>query len=368
MIRNLPVILCLFSVLAGAQTASGSQSGNASEAQAQLPPASAEPATPGVPAAKPVPATAPVIIIKGLCPPASRRAPASAKPPACQTVVTRAQLEQVFSLVRPNLPANARRNLALEYVQFLAMANAARKAGVEKDPQVQKQLELSRMQVLANAYARKLAQQFGDVPQPEMEKYYNDNVARFGQVTLRRIYIPKTAPAENKTTDEAATKAALQGIRDRAAKGEDFDKLQQEGLTATQQKGNSTPTVIGEKRRGMLPPNHEDEVFKLQEGEVSPLYEEASGYFIYKIEKKGMVPLPQVKDEIQRHLQQEKMRAAMEKIRNSVMPTFNEDYFKDETHPPPASATPGAQSAPAPGNAPASEESAPPPPSPPAPK
>jgi hypothetical protein len=305
-----------------------------------------------------------VIVIKGLCPAASGRAPATAKPPACQTVVTRAQLEQVISIVRPNLPPNARRNLALEYVQFLAMANAARTAGVEKDPQVQKQLELSRMQVVASAYARKLAQQFADVPQPEIEKYYNDNAARFEQVTLRRIYIPKTAPPENKPPDEAATKAAVQGIHDRAAKGEDFDKLQQEAWTATQQKGNPTPTAIGEKRRGMLPPNHEDEVFNLKEGAVSPLYEEASGYFTYKIEKKGMVPLPQVKDEIQRNLQQEKMRAAMDKIRNSVSPTFNEDYFKDETPPPPAAAIPGVQPGSAPTGPPASKETTPAPPSP----
>jgi hypothetical protein len=114
----------------------------------------------------------------------------------------------------------------------------------------------------------------------------------------------------------------------------------------------------------MLPPNHEDEVFNLKEGAVSPLYEEASGYFTYKIEKKGMVPLPQVKDEIQRNLQQEKMRAAMDKIRNSVSPTFNEDYFKDETPPPPAAAVPGAQPGSAPTGPPASKENTPAPPSP----
>jgi peptidyl-prolyl cis-trans isomerase C len=300
-----------------------------------------------------------VITIKGLCPAAPRRAATAVKPPPCQTVITRAQLEQVISVVRPNLPAAGRRNLALEYVQFLAMTDAARKAGIENDPQVQKQLELSRMQVVASAYTRKLAQQFADVPQPEIEKYFNDNAPRYEQVTLLRIYLPKPAPAEAKTPDAAATKTVAQTIRDRAAKGEDFEKLQQEAFTATQQKGNPSPTEIGEKRRGMLPPKHEEEVFKLKAGEVSPLYEEAAGYFIYRIEKKGMVPLAQVRDEIQRTLQQEKMRAAMDKIRNSVSTTLNQDYFKAETPPPTPPAVPSASPAPEEDNGP------PPPPQPP---
>jgi parvulin-like peptidyl-prolyl isomerase len=342
-----------------------SPQGSATPAPSQATPAQPMPAAPGgaKPEAKPetkapeknIPENAPVIVVKGLCAakPAPVKPAAAASRPAgeCKTVITRAEWERVINVVRPGLPAQARRPLAQEYVKFLALATAAGKAGLEKDPEVQERIKLSRMQQLASAYTKDMAKKAADVPAADIADYYKKNSAQFEQVTVKRIYVPKPAPVEGKQPDEAVAKASAQKLRDRAAAGEavvvsladeldvgrgdllsaaageDFEKLQKEAFEQTGNKGTPPAADLGAKRRGALPPQHEDQLFKLKAGEISPPYEEASGFFIYKVEKKSEAPLDEVKAEIQRTLEQEKMRQNVEKVTNSVTPELNEAYF-----------------------------------------
>jgi hypothetical protein len=304
-----------------------------------------------------VPPTAPVITVNGLCaskPAASSTAKAgtAAQKPAaaCKTVVTKKQWEDLVKTVRPNLPATAQRPLAQEYVAFLTLADAGRNAGLEQDPEVREKLRLSRMQILASAYTQKLQKKYADVPASEIDAYYKQNSKQFEEVTLKRIYVPKPAAAEGKPPDDAASKTLAEKIRERAAAGEDFEKLQKEAFEGTSNKGTPPPTSLGGKRHGTLPPKQEEAIFNLKPGEVSPVYEEASGFFIYKVESKGTAPLNDVKPEIQRILETEKLRSALEKLKGSVRPAFNDQYFG----PPPSESSHNQMTPPEhPGGAPA---------------
>lgn len=301
-----------------------------------------------------LPPTDPVITVDGLC--GSKPAPktagsaaaktgaASAKPAVgCKTVITKKQWQDLVNTVRPNMPATAQRPLAQEYVTFLTLADAGRDAGLENDPEVKERLRLNRMQILASAYTQRLQKKYAEVPESEIEAYYKQNSSKFEEVTLKRIYVPKPAAAEGKQPDEAAAKALADKIRGRAAAGEDFEKLQKEAFETTDNKGTPPPTSLGAKRHGTLPPKQEEAVFNLKPGEVSPVYEEPSGYFIYKVESKGVAPLADVKQEIQRTLEAEKMRAALEKLKDSVKPVFNDQYFG-----PPPNETGGGKPGPSP--------------------
>ena len=302
-----------------------------------------------------------VITIKGLCSAAATKAAAgsrTARPSAsaepCETVVTRKQLELLIDTVRPNLQPAQRRMLAQQYAELLVMANAAGKAGVDKDPKVQEQIRLQRLQILATSYTREIQQKEAEVPQADIEKYYQQHLEKYEQAKLLRIYVPIVATEEGKPPDAAATKALAEKIRERAAAGEDFDKLQKEAFTAANSKGTPPSADMGERRRGTLPPKQEDAVFKLKAGEVSPPLEEASGFYIYKAVSKDQVPLEKVHDEIKATLGRERFRESMEKLRTAVKPTFNEAYFESGTPPatsaapaPPAAPTPPAEAAPA---------------------
>ena len=390
----LALMMCLCTLLALGQT-------NSSQA-----PTPATPSTPAAQGEKPgkpaAPAPSPsakrqaeesqevgpnaiVITIKGLCSTpapkaaASKTAPASAatKPAACQTVVTRKQLEMVIETVRPNLQPAQRRMLAQQYVELLLVANAATKAGIEKDPKVKEQIRLSQLQILATSYTRERQQKEGEVPEADIQKYYKEDAAKYERAKLLRIYIPMVTE-EGKPADTAVSKLLAEKIQQRAAAGEDFDKLQKEAFSAASSKGTPPSADLGERRRGTLPPKQEEAVFSLKAGEVSSALEDGSGFYIYKVISKDTVPLDTVHEEMKTTLGRERMREAMEKLRSSVESTFNPAYFGSpappaaggEIAPPPAPrptpAAPGAAAAPAqPAATPGTPEA--PKPSPPAP-
>jgi len=365
----LVAVLCLCSLLATGQAvppqAPTTASPKGAEQKPAAPAAKSSSAKPKAAASKEVGPDAAVITIKGLCSAAAPKAgpktaggSAAAKPATCETVVTRKQLELLIETVSPNLQAAQRRMLAQRYAELLLMANAASKAGLEKDPKVQEQirvsklqvqehLRLAKLQVLASSYSRQMQQKEGDVPQADIEKYYQENSTKYEQAKLLRIYVPMVATEEGKPPDAAATKALAEKIQQRAAAGEDFDKLQKEAFAAASNKGTPPSADMGERRRATLPAKEADTVFGLKAGEVSPPLEEASGFSIYKVVSKDQVPLDKVHDEIKATLGRERLRESMEKLRASVKPTFNEAYFGSEAQPATA-ATPAPPAAPSP--------------------
>jgi peptidyl-prolyl cis-trans isomerase C len=356
---TLILIMCLGSLVATAQTGSPQAPAAPTPQTHATPgqkPSEARPATqppyakPPAADAKEVAPDAPVITIKGLCTapkPASSKTAATAtaaKPAPCQTVVTRKQLELVIETVRPNLQPAQRRTLAQQYAELLVIANAATKAGTEKEPKVQEQMRLSKLQILASTYSRETQQKESEVPPAEIEKYYKEHASQYEQAKLLRIYVPIVTAEEGKPPDVAATKIVAEKIQQRAAAGEDFEKLQKEAFANS--KGTAPSTELGERRRGTLPPKQEEAVFALKAGEVSPVLEEASGFYIYKAVSKEGVPLDKVRDEIKGTLARERAREVMEKLRTSVQPTFNEAYFGSA--PPPSAAGEITPHAPAP--------------------
>jgi peptidyl-prolyl cis-trans isomerase C len=268
----------------------------------------------------------------------------------------------MLAVINRPIPPQFRRQVAEQFVNLYELANAGSKAGLDKDPKVTERLKLSRLQVLGSAYVDKLKEEH--VPESAIDAYYKANAPQFEEINLKRVYVPKPVPAEGKPADEAAAKLVAQKIRDRAAAGEDFEKLQKEAYDATSNKGTPPPTDMGAKRRGSLPPKHEEEVFKLKAGEVSPPYEEQSGFFIYKVEKKDVAPLDQVRPDIERKLQEEKTKEALEKLKGSVTPVYNEAYFGPAATAagapgePPAGPTPRPGRRPPPRPSPASGEGA----------
>ena len=345
------LVVSLGSLVAAAQSSS-SQPATQKPADAQQKDSDAK-ATPRAnsPAAKSegagskeVAPNATVITIKGLCSaPVSKTATtktaatkasgsAAAQSASCETLITKKQLDAVIEAVRPNLPAPQRRMLAQQYVELLTMANAASKAGLEKDPEVQEKLRLAKLQVLAQSYTRDMQKKDSEVPQADLEKYYKDNASKYEQAKLLRIYIP-IVTAEGKPPDTAATKLIAEKIQQRAAAGEDFDKLQKDAFAVAENKGTPPSVDMGERRRGTLPPKQEDAVFALKPGAVSPALEETSGFYIYKIVSKEQLPLDRVRDEIKGILSRERFRDQMEKTRTSVQPTFNDAYFGGPSSP-----------------------------------
>jgi hypothetical protein len=297
-------------------------------------PAKNEPAKPAQPApnlqgrpaeaAESLPDSAPVITIKNLCTDGSTA-------PSCSTVITKGQFEHILDSVLPSgmkLPPASKQQIAHQYASLILMSTAAKKAGVtENDPEVQARVELATKSAIAQSYDRRLHEE-AKPTDVEIEKYYKDNPSAFEEVTLARLYIPRATPSKSKPADEAAEKAAAEKLRQRAAAGEDLDKLQKEAFTSSGNTGTPPPTQIGPRRRGQgLPPDQETAIFALQPGSVTQLLENPAGWYVYKVISKRQVPLSEVKDEISAKLQQQKYTDERDAINKSVDTQLNTAYF-----------------------------------------
>ncbi len=338
----------------------------ATMAWGQAPPTPA-PATPPVPVdnSASVPPNGAVITIEGVCAPQPKPAaakgaaakPASAKTPEgkssadCKTVITKAQFELLANNLAPNITPQMKKQLASVLPRLMAMADDAKKQGLDKTPQYKERVKFRTMQVLAEALQQKIQEEAANVPDADIEKYYKDHPENFEQYNLDRIFVPrtkqeaelKTEPGNEKLTeDEQKAKEAAENakeeegqqamnkladdLRTRAAAGEDFIKLQKEAFEAAGMKIESPTVNLPSIRRTGLSPAHAA-VFDLKAGEVSPVISDAGGHYIYKLNSKTEVPLEQAKGEIHSRLQNERMREQIEKLNSSFKVETNEAYF-----------------------------------------
>jgi PPIC-type PPIASE domain len=312
-----------------------------------------------------VPAEAPVITIKGVCDPSASQSPAL----ECRTEITRAEFEKVVDAVQPNMPARARRQFANRYANILAMSIKAKEMGLDKGPDYEERMKLARMQVLATALNKEIQQKASEITDKEVEDYYHNNLSKFEQAELLRIYVPKTVQPppqeEQKATNEEKKavseeeqqkrakeseekmKSEADKLRARAAAGEDFNKLQEEAYQTAGIKSSAPNTNMGKQRRNVLPPSQAS-AMDLKPGEVSPVIADQSGFFIYKMVSKGTMPLDQARDEIKGILRSERLQQQMKSVQESATPTLNEAYFGAEmpSRGPMPPGTPANQAAP----------------------
>jgi hypothetical protein len=324
MIRTLLTLaLAAAAITAQAQTTSSGpqQLPTLRDRNAQQPP----PSTTAVPPAEPV------ITITGVC-----SAPA-ADPASCKTVVTREQFDRMVGALNSNkqvVPQSVLRNLAQHYVELLAYTQAAEKAGLQNDPKFTEIMRVVRMRTLADAYARSLEDKYRNPPEQDLQAYYSEHPHKYEELTLSRIFVP--TQNQSSSNGEDWTKRAAQvlaDIRDRAAKGEDLDKLQKEAYTTLGVTVNPLSTFMGKRRMGMMLPEQEQEVFALPAGGVSRIYHEPSGFIIYRVDSKETLPLAQVKDEIAKNLFKEKFDRDVKAIMGSVHADLNGEYFGTEPMP-----------------------------------
>jgi len=370
-------MLFVFTLAAGAALAQSQHPGTSATPPAPAAPQAKAPANPPAPAGQAPPGAQPqkpetaaeevapgdvVVTVQGVCaapakPAAGKTAgqrPSAAAAKAakpCATTLTRKQFEQLAAMVtQPGqvLPPAARQRLAQTYVELLTMSDAAKKAGVQNTDKYKTAERIMRMNALAQVYNRELTEKFSNPPEGEVEAYYQTNLPKYEEVKLQRVFLPKNNPsAKDKAEFEKNAKAAAEEMHDKAAKGEDPDKLLQDAYTSLGLSGKPLPSDWGTRRRNTLPPLLANELFALQPGEVSKLAEEASGFVFYKVVSRGSAPLEgAIKSEISREIEQQNMSAKMQEIKASVHPEFNEKYFGQPASAAPA--MPGAPGAPRP--------------------
>ena len=269
-----------------------------------------------------------VITVHGFCPETS-----AGDSSACTTVITKEQFERILAAVnQTNAPMSptAIRNLAERYVQIMTFASQAEKLGLDKDPRFQELMRVVRLNSLTEAYHRAVDEKYRTPSDADIQAYYDKNITKFEQVKLGRVFIPRVnpkAPRGGLNDFEQHAQKVAENMRDRAANGEDLDKLQQEayktlGLTTT-----PITTEIGTRRRGTLPPNVENEIFTLKSGEITKVEPEPAGFQFYKLLARETLTVAQAKTEIASAIRKEAIESANKAVMDPIHTDLNETYF-----------------------------------------
>ena len=268
-----------------------------------------------------------IITIHGYCPGSDSQSP------KCVTSISRKQFESMISAmnVDSKFLSNpvALRSFAESYVQALALAEAAERAGTDKNPQVAELLRVVRLRTLADVYRRQLQQKYGTPTDEEIQAYYRQNVSRYEQVELDRIAVPLVNPKLSKQEQAEFSKKAHRlatQARERAAEGDDINKLQME----TYESLSLTPpltTDLGTKRKGSLPAPLEQELFALKPGEVSKVETDPATLAFYKVRSHTTLSLQTVKPMIVQEIQQKKFQDALQGVTGGIQTDYKEQYF-----------------------------------------
>ncbi len=284
-----------------------------------------------------------VITLKGGCQAIGTLQPAK----DCVSSVTREQFEKITNAFQPDMPADAKRNFAVNYGRLLVFADAAQALHLENDPNVQLLLQFVTKQVLADGVRRHYTEEFAHPSDQQIQAYYDQNVAKYTEASLQRIMIPRNQSADGKPKlSEAEWSAASGKIREQWVAGEDPVKLQQAAFKSAGVTGAGTPEIsLGARLPGSLPAEQES-VFQLKAGEVSQVYSDPAAGYIYKVISSRQIPLSDERESISKTLQKQQLQDKLEEINKSATPELNEQYFGPA--PAPAPAAPGTAARPRP--------------------
>jgi len=221
---------------------------------------------------------------------------------------------------------------------------------------------LARLQLLARLGGEQLQKDAAQVSDSEVDSYYREHSGDFKTISYDRIYVPKQKQLDTagqkpndpdaqkkREASEAEMKEEADKLRTRAAAGEDFAKLQQEAYDFAGMKLKATNTHVDKVKKTALPAS-DATIFELKKGEVSEVFNDPQGYMIYKVDDFEDQQLADVRQEVSRAVQGQKLKQASESLQKSAATdtTYDDAYFTVPA--PPTLKNPGE--APTPANPP----------------
>lgn len=261
---------------------------------------------------------------------------------------------QALNLLKPIAPQQrARYQSNLEgLVQHIYMddqlAGEASKMNLDKESPWKEQLELTRSEILAQAYLSKVANTTTGAATEDPKQYYDAHPADFDQIKLSGIFIGFSPPgtpasgnaAANRTEEQARQKA--DELEKKLKAGGDFS-----GLARTDSDNPQLATKGGEIGTftlgdAGLPADIKTAVTKLQAGQVSEPVRMPNGFFILKVDSRTKQSFEQARAGITQRLQNEKNQAAVkQEVDKYKIEVKDPDFFNASNTP--ARSTPSLQ-------------------------
>ncbi|MDW8323911.1 MAG: peptidyl-prolyl cis-trans isomerase [Burkholderiales bacterium] len=196
----------------------------------------------------------------------------------------------------------ALRRYVEEYAHKEMIYREALKQGMDKDPQVRRQVALAEKSIITQRMLEKVIADQTKVTDADIRKYFDEHKDEFTteeRWTLAHI--------------QFATLKDAQAAAQRLARGEDFAQLALELSTDTMSKHKGGQ--LGTVERSKAPPEFAQVLAGMKKGEVSPPIKTQHGYHLVKlvdVQPGGLMAFEGVREPLRQFLAQEKQRQALE--------------------------------------------------------
>jgi peptidyl-prolyl cis-trans isomerase C len=293
---------------------------------------------------------------KPATPPATPAAPATATAAATTTnpdpvIVTAGTViihQSDFETAIKSLPAEyqsyalgpGKKQFADDYLRMKLLASEGLKNGLDKEPEVSKQIDLLKENLVAQEQLKRIDSTIA-ISDADLKKAYDENKKEYEQVKARHILIAfKGSPAAQKgkkELTEAEAKAKAEALRTEIVSGkakfEDVAKKESDDTESGKNGGE-----LGAFGRGQMVPEFEQAAFAAKAGEVTPLVKTQFGYHIIKVQEHSLTPFDQVKPTLEKTVKQKKLRDTLDALKESAKPVYDSAYFAPPPAPAPAPA------------------------------
>ena len=250
---------------------------------------------------------------------------------AGDVTIRQSEFENALKTLPPDYQQYAsgpgKKQFAEDFLRMKLLAAEGLKAGLDKDPEVVRQLALMRENLVANAQLQKIEKGI-TVSEEELKKQYEAKKNEYEQVGARHILIafkgsPAAQPGKAELTEEQA-KAKAEALQKQIAGGASFEELAKKESDDAGSGANGG--ALGEFARGQMVPEFEKAAFDAKVGDVTVVRTQY-GYHVIKVDSHGMTPFEGVKATLERNARQEALQAKLEAMKTTAKPTFNETYF-----------------------------------------
>ena len=254
--------------------------------------------------------------------------------------------KQAVELLKPLRPEDRKRfesNLAGLLQQIYMeneLAGEAAKMNLDQQSPWKEQLQLTRVNILTQAYIAKMSSNASGTGE-DPRKYYDDHAADFEQLKLSGILVafnppgtPSSGTGVQRTDAQALEKA--NDLEKKIKAGGDFSALARTDSDHQQSstRGGDLGTVVLADPN--LTPDIKNALSKLQDGQVSEPVKVPGGYYIFKLTSRTKIPFEQARAGIVQKAQNDKSQAVIkQELDKYKVQVQDQDFFS-------ASAPPGA--------------------------
>jgi len=234
-----------------------------------------------------------------------------------------------------------KRQFADDFLRMKMLASEGLKNGLDKDPDVVRQLGLMRENLIANAQLSKLEKGI-TVSDDDLKKAYDAKKNEYEQVKARHILIAfkgsPAAQAGKKELTEDEAKAKAEDLRKQLVAGANFDELAKK--ESDDVGSGSRGGDLGAFGHGQMVPEFEKAAFEAKVGDVTPVVRTQYGFHVIKVDSHESTPFAEVKSSLEQAERQRLLQAKLDEMKGKLKPTYDTAYFGPETPQPEAAPAP----------------------------